>query len=146
MKISSSVMSAGRSSSSPHPRSTMRRETSRRGSRLRPAAPPPLDTNDPTLLHDLANAAPPLPSFQPLDLGDELQVSGHFHVSVERHSLRQIADSPADLKGMGENVVARHARPPAARGEEACEDPHRGGLPGAVRPEKTHDLSLLDSE
>src|SRR3990172_7251866 len=65
----------------------------------------PLDINDPTLLHDLANAAPPLPSFQPLDLGDELQVGGHFHVGVEWHSLRQIADSPADLKGIGEDVV-----------------------------------------
>src|SRR5262249_40833582 len=68
------------------------------------------------------------------------------HIRVERHALRQIADAPAYLERLAEDVVAGHLRAAAAGGHEARKDPHRRRLTGAVGAEEAHDLTGRDAE
>src|SRR5262249_30896329 len=68
------------------------------------------------------------------------------HLRVERRDLRQVADAPLDLVGLLEDVEPRDLHRPARRGKVAGEDPHGGGLPGAVRAEEAEDLSLRHGE
>ena len=63
-----------------------------------------------------------------LELGPVAQVLRDAHLVVERDVLRQVADLPADLERLVEDVVPGEARPAAGGGEEGREDPHRRGL------------------
>src|ERR1039458_10458445 len=48
--------------------------------------------------------------------------------------------------GILEDIEPGHGGGAGGRRKEASEDPHGGGLAGAVRPQKTDDLALLHLE
>ena len=54
--------------------------------------------------------------------------------------------TPADLGAyrgrLGEEIMAKHARPPAIGANQGRQQPHHRGLPGPVRPEKRVDRTL----
>src|SRR5262249_7830904 len=58
----------------------------------------------------------------------------------------KVSDAAPYLERLREHVEARDARGALARRHETRQDLHRRGLAGAVRAEKTDDLSLLDAE
>ena len=76
----------------------------------------------------------------------ELEEGGDLHFRVERRVFRQVSDPPPDLEGRLRDVQATDQHPPLARRHEAGDDPHGGGLPGAVRPQEAEDLALRDAE
>src|ERR1022692_209106 len=57
-----------------------------------------------------------------------------------------ISDALLDFVGILEDIEPGHRRGAGSRRKEASEDPHGGGLAGAVRPQKTDDLALLHLE
>ena len=77
---------------------------------------------------------------------EKRQVVLNGHVSVERHSLRQVADVPPRFQGSGHGVVPSNAGRPGGRRQVAGENAHGRSLAGAVGPQKTDDLSLFDME
>ena len=79
-------------------------------------------------------------------LAHEPEIVGHFHVQVERHGFRQVADMAARLERVRDHVVAGNGHGPFRRGRVAGHDPHGRRLAGAVRPQKPDDLSLFNVE
>ena len=81
-----------------------------------------------------------------LEVVHEIKVLLDRHVHIQRRHLRQIADELLHLGGLVEDAVSRHRHFALAGGEVACDDVHRGGLTGAVRPQKAQDSTLLHGE
>ena len=77
---------------------------------------------------------------------EKRQVVLDGHISVEGHSLRQVADVPPRFQGSGHRVVPGDAGRPSGRRQVAGENAHGRSLAGAVGPQKTDDLALLDVE
>ena len=80
------------------------------------------------------------------DFGDEAEETLYRHVAVERRALRQIADAPLDLHWMQGDVVAADHDAAGVRGDEPRDHLHRGGLPGAVRSQKSEHVAARDLE
>ena len=80
------------------------------------------------------------------EAGRELEEGGDLHFRVQRRALWQIPDPPPDLEGGLGDVQTADQHPPLGGRHEAGDDPHGGGLPGAVRPQEAEDLSLRDAE
>ena len=64
--------------------------------------------------------------------GDELQVAERRHVAVEWDVLRQVADAPAHLHAVCEDIVAGDDGAAGSGRHEAGEDAHGSGFAGAV--------------
>ena len=82
----------------------------------------------------------------PLHLGHESQVGGDVEGVVERRALGQVADQPGGVHVLGGHVTAGHRHAAGGGGGEPRDHPHGGGLAGAVRAEKSHDLALRNRE
>ena len=79
-----------------------------------------------------------------LELADEIEVLGDLHLGVNRRCFRQIPDPLLDLHGVLEHVEAGDIGRSRRGRQEAGQDPHGGGLPGAIGPEEADDLPLFD--
>src|SRR5947207_14963962 len=73
-------------------------------------------------------------------LADKSQVFDHFHLRIQRRSLRKIADPFLYLERFFEDIEAGNLDAAGGGREEAGQDTHSRGLAGAVWPQKTHDL------
>ena len=80
---------------------------------------------------------------KPAHLADELQVLEHQHLGVERGGLGQITDELADRDRVLEDVGAADLSRTSGRRDEAGQDLHRRGLPGAIGSEETDDLAAI---
>ena len=67
-------------------------------------------------------------------------------LAIQRDAFGQVADAPADLERVAQDVEAGDAHRAGTRRQVPGEDPHRGRLAGAVGPEETDDLPLRDLE
>ena len=76
----------------------------------------------------------------------ELEEGADLHLRVQRRVFRQIPDPPPDFERSLRDVQPPHQHPSLGGRHEAGDDPHGGRLPGAVRPQKTEDLSPGDAE
>ena len=81
-----------------------------------------------------------------LQLADKIQVLGDFHLRVERRSFGQVADAPFHLHGVFQHVKTGDVGRALRRRQEAGEDAHGGGLPGAVGAEEADDLAFFHLE
>ena len=97
-------------------------------------------------LHHRRDALAPLLRRHALDAGDEVEVLAHRHVRVERRRFRQVAGAALGFDRVREDVEPGHRRLAFGRRHVAGQDPHRGGLAGAVRPEEAEDLAPLDTK
>ena len=82
----------------------------------------------------------------PFSCADEVEVFVDLHFRVEGRRFGQVADALLDFEGLFEDVEAGHVGRAGGGREEAGEDAHGGGLPGAVRPEEAHDLPFFHFE
>ena len=98
------------------------------------------------LLHHAVNPRLDFTPGHALDLRHEGQIVAHPHVRVEGRRLGQIAGPPLGLDRLVQDVEPGHDCPAFGRGHVAGQDPHRGGLPSAVRAEKSENLTPLDPE
>src|SRR5262249_22671092 len=105
-----------------------------------------LDIGDPAAFHGIGHALLAFGAWYALDLRYELQIRRDTQVRVERDVLRQVADTPADLERLTEDVVAGHLGAAAAGRHEAGKNAHRRRLPGAVGAEEADDLARRDLE
>src|SRR5260221_540504 len=98
---------------------------------------------EPAAFDDIGRAPGDIGGRDALDPSREIEVFADFHLGVERRRLRQGADMTLHVERLLEHVK------PADRGltlsgwKEASQDAHRGGLPGPVRAEESHDVALL---
>jgi hypothetical protein len=97
-------------------------------------------------VEDLGQPALEVGALHAAQLAGEAQVVGHRHVGVDRRVLGQEADQLPDLVGRGHRVDAAHRDRAGRRPEVTGEDAQRGGLAGAVEPEKADGLAVLDLE
>jgi hypothetical protein len=74
------------------------------------------------------------------------QVLGAGQQIVQRRVLPGQADPAADPGALGGDVVAGHPGPPAVRPGQRGQDPHRGGLARAVRPEEGEHAAPRDPQ
>src|SRR5882672_10587176 len=78
--------------------------------------------------------------------GVEAQVLVHGEVLVQAEALGHVADALLDPLRLGGEVVAHH-RPAAAAGvEDPAQHADGGRLAGAVRPQHSEDLAVVDAE
>ena len=83
----------------------------------------------------------------PLSWPTKVQVLDDLHFRVERRRFRQVADALLDLHAGCSSTSKPATLAVAGRGrEEAGQDAHRGGLPGAVGAEEADDLALFHLE
>ena len=97
------------------------------------------------LLH-VADAFGDAPMRHAFERGAVIQIFRHPHVGIERHVLRHVTEMRPRLERLLEDVEARDRRATGRRRHEARENPHRGALARAVRPEEAHDLAFADLE
>jgi hypothetical protein len=83
---------------------------------------------------------------QPEEAPEQEQVLAAREVLVDGRELSREADEPAHRVGLGRDVAAEYARRAGVRLEQRREDPDRGRLPGAVRPEDAVDGAGADGE
>src|SRR5581483_2769908 len=81
----------------------------------------------------------------PLNVGcrDSLDSPGEYEIFIH-FRLGQIADMTLDFERLLENVVSCNTGFSFGGRQEAGQNAHSGGLSRAVRPQETHDLTLLD--
>src|SRR5207249_12224491 len=79
-----------------------------------------------------------------VDAAEEVNVLLDREVIVERELLRHVPDVAANGLGVARDVVSADSGAAARRAEQPAENPDRGGLAGAVRPEKSEDLACAD--
>ena len=79
-------------------------------------------------------------------LADEAEVLPPGEVLVDRRVLAGQPDALADGLRVARDIDAEHAGPPGRRAEDGRQDPHGGGLAGAVGAEQTEDGAPLDLE
>jgi len=79
-------------------------------------------------------------------VGCELEVFEDGHVLVKGCVLREIADVPANLQRLVEDVVPCDLGATRGGRQKARQDLHRRGFSGAVWPKKAQDLSLVHVE
>ena len=91
--------------------------------------------------HDLIHAFPFL--FQLEDSGNKLQELTHIHVVVERVGLGEVADNLMQFLGIFPDVETADSDIALRGRDQSGDDLHHGGLAGAVRPQKTDNLSFF---
>jgi hypothetical protein len=101
---------------------------------------------DARLFHHLLETLSRRLSLEAAHAGHPLEELEDEHLRVERVGFRQIAQGASDPDGVVEDVAAVDLGASGGRRDEAREDLHRRGLPGAVGPEKSQNFSLLDLE
>ena len=101
------------------------------------------DIADGAALHDFVDAARRDRSADALELADEVEVLADLHFRVERRRFGQVADALLHLHRLLHDVEAGDIAVPAVGRQEAGENAHGGGFPGAVRAEEADDLPLF---
>jgi hypothetical protein len=101
---------------------------------------------DPRALHDRPDARDAITARDALDARAERQVVGDGHLRVQRRRLRQVSGAALGLDGLLEHVVAGHDALALGGRHVAGQHAHRGGLAGAVRPQKPEDLAARGRE
>ena len=81
-----------------------------------------------------------------LQPGHEVDVARRRHLRIERGRLGQVTDRSPRIRGITEDIVPRDPSLAVRRRNESRQHAHRRRLPGAVRPEKAHDLARLNLE
>ena len=105
-----------------------------------------LDVADGAAVADLVDALGNVGAGEALQPADEGEVFADLHVGVKGRSFRKIADALLHFEGLFQDVETGHVGRTRRGRQEAGEDAHRGGLPGAVRTEKTNDLAFFHLE
>ncbi|MNC87761.1 hypothetical protein D3C83_35160 [compost metagenome] len=80
---------------------------------------------------------------QPAQFGRETQKALHRHIGIAGRVFRQVADHALGRDRVLEHIVAADADLARGGRNEAGDHAHRGGLAGAVRPEKTQHLAAF---
>src|SRR5262249_47659893 len=88
----------------------------------------------------------PLEVRRSINAGEELEVFTDRQILVHRELLRHIADTLFDLAPLAEHVESGHTAGAARRRENAGQHPDGCGFSGAVRAEKSEDLSFTYPE
>ena len=96
-----------------------------------------------TLQHGV-DAAGDLGAGDSLQPRHEVEKLDDFHFGVERRSFGQIADPLLHLEGLLGHVESGDGGLAQRGGQEPGQDPHRGGLAGAIRPEKADNFAAVD--
>src|SRR5262249_52946222 len=99
---------------------------------------------EPRTLEDGVDAA--LAVGQLVEAGDEVEVLLDGEVLVEGEALGHVAHPAADPLRVLPDVEAETGALAGGRGEEAAEDPERGGLAAAVGAEEAADLTPGDAQ
>src|SRR5579862_5958054 len=87
-----------------------------------------------------------LRALHPAQLGDEAQVRIDAHIRIERRILGQVTDAAARLERIVENIEAVDHHSARSRRHKSRDDAHRGGLAGAIGPEKPEYRALVGIE
>ena len=95
---------------------------------------------------DLVGAALDVGAGDALELADEGEVLDDLHLGVEGRGFGEVADALLDLLRVLQHVEAGDGGLAGGGREEAGEDAHRGGFPGAVGAEEADDLALFHLE
>ena len=86
------------------------------------------------------------PARDTLEPGPKREVLADPHLGIRGRGLRQVAERGARRVRLAHDVVPGDAGRAGARREEARQDPHRRGLPGAVGAEEADDLPFPHGE
>src|SRR5208337_295898 len=78
--------------------------------------------------------------------GDEAEIGLDAHIGIERRTFGQVADFPARLERLRKDIESVDQHGARGRRHIAGDDAHRGGLAGAVGPEKAEDGAVLGFE
>ena len=104
------------------------------------------DVAEGAALDHLVGAAFDIGARDAFELADESEVFDDLHFGVKRRGFGQVADALLDLLRVLQHVEAGDGGLAGRGREEAGEDAHRGGFPGAVRAEEADDLALFHLE
>src|SRR5574341_1210673 len=121
---------------------------------LQPAAHPAAVSPDaisraPRQVHDIEQGFGSLPGLFGRDApkpGVELEVLQPAEVVVQHAVLKDYTGRPPHGEGIADHVVAGHHDLSGGGAHGCCEDAHRGGLTGAVRPQQAEDFAGRDIE
>ena len=83
---------------------------------------------------------------QVVEVPDHLEVLAAGQVLVDGGVLAGQSDQAPDQAGLFGHVMSEHPGPPAVGPEDGGQNPHRGGLPGAVGSEQTEHGAFGDGE
>ena len=83
---------------------------------------------------------------QAAGLPDEGQVFLHVHVQVQGNILGQVADAPAHIQRLLQDIDPIHRHRPRIGGQEGGDDLHGRALAGAVGAQEAEDFSPVDPE
>ena len=98
--------------------------------------------SDPGFLHHGVDAIVDVGAHA-LDLRDEPQVIAHGHVGIEGRGLREISGPALGFERMIEDVVAGDRGLALSGRHVAGDDPHGGGLAGAVWAQEPENLARI---
>ena len=82
------------------------------------------------------------PARHVVDVGVEVEVLHHGQVGVEPETLAHVADLLLDRLGLADDVMAGHPGVAAVGVHDRRQQPHGGGLAGAVGPDQAEDFPL----
>ena len=97
-------------------------------------------------LQEVADRPASLRGRQAVAASEEVQVLPDLHVVVDPEHVRHEPEDAPDLVGVPRHGPAGDLGDARRRLQERGQDPERRGLAGAVRPDETEDLALLDVE
>jgi hypothetical protein len=86
------------------------------------------------------------PGAQVVEPAEQDQVLAAAEDLVDGGVLAEQPDAVADLGGLADHVEAGHPGPAAVGPQQGGQDPHRGGLAGAVGPEEPADRAFGDGQ
>jgi hypothetical protein len=98
------------------------------------------------LLDQLPPPAPRVLAAEPIQAADHREVLHSAQVLVHGHRLAGEPDTGPHPVRLAEHVVPSDEGGSAVRSQQGGEDPERGRLASAVRPEQRQDVAFLDRE
>ncbi len=94
----------------------------------------------------LADARRPLVRGNVFDSQDEIEIGLDGHIRVNGRRLWQIANVPAHLHRISEDIESGDAGRPGCSGHISGEDAHGGGFAGSVGAKETENFALIYCE
>jgi hypothetical protein len=105
---------------------------------------PPGDRSEPQLVEYGVPLGPRLPRVEPPQPSGRLGGERHGELVEGRRLLAEVAEDPRGPLGVPHDVVPEDLDAAGVGPHQSGELPYEGGLPGAVRPEQSEDLTPAD--
>ena len=98
------------------------------------------------LFNDCGDAGGAGVAAQALHLADKIEKAANRHFRVQRDVLRHIAQPPADLERVAQNIIAGQLGRTRGRGQDAGQHPHGRRLARPVRTQQADDFAVLNGK